>query len=172
MDFNEVIKNRRSVRSFQRKPIEREKINKILEAGLWAPSAGNTQEWRFIKIENESLKGKIAEIAGGQAFIAEAPVVIVLCADLKEIERAYGERGVRLYSLLDCGMAAQNLMLTATAEGLGACPVGAFDEETLKALLRLPDNLRPVLIIPMGYPAEKISQRSRKPLKEVIIERQ
>jgi len=184
MEIFETIFSRRSIRKFLEKPVEEEKIRKILEAATFAPSAGNTQEWRFIKIKNshssskgarvlrrQSLKSQIAEAALGQMFIAQAPVVIVVCADLLEIEMAYGDKGKELYSLLDCGMAAQNLMLAATAEGLGTCPVGAFDEEEIKEILDLPENLRPVLIIPVGYPAEKPEKTPRKSLEKVVVER-
>jgi nitroreductase len=169
VDLFDVIKNRCSIRSFRKKPVEEEKIKKILEAAAFAPSAGNTQEWRFIKIKNQKSKIKIAEAALGQMFIAKAPIVIVLCADLLEIEMAYGNRGVEVYSLLDCGMAAQNLMLSATALGLGTCPVGGFDEEEVRKILSLPENVKPFLIIPIGYPAEKPIKRPRKSLGEIII---
>jgi nitroreductase len=165
----EAIKSRHSVRNFLDKPVEEAKIKQILEAASLAPSAGNTQEWRFIKIKNQKLKIKIAEAARGQMFIAEAPIVILLCIDLKEIEMAYGDRGVEVYSLLDCGMAAQNLMLSATALGLGTCPVGGFDEEEVRKILSLPENVKPILIIPIGYPAEKPIKRPRKSLGEIII---
>lgn len=170
MEIFEAIKNRRSIRTFLDKPVPEEKIKKILEAAIQAPSAGNTQEWRFVVIKNSKLKNQISEAALGQYFIAEAPIVIIICADLKEIEMAYGKRGVELYSLLDCGVVAQNLMLAATAEGLATCPVGAFNEEEIKEILNLPENLRPVLIIPIGYPAEKGEEKSRKPLSEITWE--
>lgn len=169
MDIYEAIKTRRSIREFQERPVEEEKIRKILEAAVQAPSAGNTQEWRFMVIKNPNLKSQISKAALGQNFIAKAPIVIVICADLKEIEMAYGRRGVELYSLLDCGIVAQNLMLSARAEGLGTCPVGAFDEKEIKRTLSLPENFRPVLIIPLGYPAEKPLKRPRKLLKELIF---
>jgi len=171
MESLKLMLARRSIRRFLTKPVEEEKIKEILEAVRWAPSAGNTQEWRLVVVQSPEIKNKLAEAASGQMFVAEAPVVIVLCADLKEIEMAYGKRGVEVYSLLDCGMASQNLMLATTALGLGTCAVGGFDEEEVRKILDLLEHLRPLLIFPVGYPAEKPPQRPRKPLQELVISR-
>lgn len=120
-----------------------------------APSAGNTQEWNFIVVKDEEIKKKLAKAALDQDFIAEAPVVIVVCADLEKISLRYGKRGELLYSIQDTALAIQNILLSAHALGLGSCFVGAFDEERVKSILELPDNLRPLAILPIGYPAEQ-----------------
>ncbi len=172
MDIFELIRARRSIRSFDpSKPVSDEMLRKILEAGTWAPSAGNTQCWRFFVVRDERIKRRLASEAGHQPFIAEAPVVIVVTADLELIERSYGERGKNTYSLQDTAAAIQNMLLAITALGLGSCWVGAFLEEKAAKILELPPNLRPLAILPVGYPAEKPPAPKRKRLEEVSIYR-
>ena len=89
----EIIKGRRSIRKFKPDPVPEEELREILEAATWAPSAGNTQEWRFIVVRDPGLKRELAAAAMEQRFLSEAPVVVVVCADLERIRRAYGERG-------------------------------------------------------------------------------
>ena len=96
----------------------------------------------------------MAKVALGQDFISQAPLVVVGCTDEK-IEWRYGERGKKLYSICDVAMSIQNMMLLAHEQGLGSCPVGAFDEEKVSEILNIPENLRPIIIVPVGYPAEK-----------------
>ena len=105
MDFFELVKKRRSIRKFdQNKPVTDEQINKILEAGIWAPSAGNTQCWRFFVVRNSKIKDELAIRAGHQPFINDAPVVIVVCADLDHVGRSYGARGRDTYALQDAAV--------------------------------------------------------------------
>lgn len=172
MDIFELIKTRRSIRSFDSsKQIDDGTVKKILEAGIWAPSAGNTQCWRFFVVRDEEIKGRLAVEAGHQPFIAQAPVVIVVTADLDHIEKSYGERGRFTYALQDTAAAIENMLLTITALGLGCCWVGAFLEEKAAKILDLPPNLRPLAILPIGHPAEKPSAPRRRKLEEVTIYR-
>lgn len=151
-DFWEVLKKRHCTREFDpKKEVEDEKIEKILEAAKMAPSAGNMRDWHFEVVKDSDKKIKIAQAALGQMFIAEAPVVIVVCSDLKIAEEHYGERGVSLYSAQDSAAACQNLFLAATALDLGACWVGAFDEREVRNILELPEHIRPLVIVPVGY---------------------
>ena len=154
MDFLEIIKNRRSVRKFKKQAISQENINQLIEALLWAPSAGNLQARKFYFVFNQTIKEEIAQAAWQQNFIAQAPLVIIGCTD-KKIKLKYGERGEKLYSICDVAMALENLMLLAQALGLATCPVGAFDEKEVSVILNLPAQLRPILIVPVGYPLEK-----------------
>jgi nitroreductase len=150
-----VIKNRRSIRNFQKKEIPQEIIDKLIEALIWAPSAGNLQSRKFYFVFNQKIKEDLVEASlFGQDFIARAPLVIVGCTDDKIFQR-YGERGKNLYSICDVSASIQNLMLIAQEEGLGSCWVGAFDEKEVCRILNLPRNLRPIIIAPVGYPAEK-----------------
>ncbi len=169
MEFFEVIKKRFSCRNFLPKPVEQEKVAKLLKAATLAPSAGNTQDWRFCVVRDKKLKELLAQASKGQSFIKEAPVVIVVCSDLEEIEAHYGERGRKMYAFQDTAAAIENLLLSATALGLGSCWVGAFDEKEITGALGLLPSLKPVALIPIGYPAEKAKPRLRKSLKEVIV---
>jgi len=166
MELKEAILKRRCVRNFEKKEVTEEKIGELLEAARWAPSAGNLQSRYFYIVKSEEKKKKLAEAALGQKFIAEAPVVFVVCADLR-IEGRYGRRGRELYCLLDCGAAIQNIMLRAYDLGLGSVWVGAFDEEEVKELLEIPNHLRPISLIPVGYPAERPKAPTRKNIEEI-----
>lgn len=168
VDVFEAIRARRSVRRFLREPIAPEVLEELLSAAVLAPSAGNAQPWRFIVVRDPRLKEGLVAAAYGQGFLAEAPVVIVVCADLERARRAYRERGETLYCLQDTAAAIQNLLLAATAKGLGTCWVGAFDEGRVAELLGLARGLRPVALIPVGKPAEAPPTRPRRPLTEVV----
>lgn len=154
MNILEIIKNRRSIRKFQEKAIPGEIIDKLIEALIWAPSAGNLQSRKFYFVFNKEIKEKLAKAALDQRFIAKAPLVIVGCCDF-EIEFKYGKRGRELYTVCDVALSLENIMLQAEAEGLGSCWVGAFDEKEVSKILNLPENLRPIAILPVGYPLEK-----------------
>jgi nitroreductase len=167
MDILHVIKARRSVRHFKPDPIPKEVITTLLEAARHAPSAGNLQPWRFYVIWRDEVRSALAGAAFRQQFVAEAPVVIAVVAIPEASGLRYGQRGRELYCLQDTGAAVQNILLTATALGLGTCWVGAFDDETVRRVLKLPPTERPVALIPIGYPASKAVTTSRKPLAEI-----
>jgi len=168
MDFWEVVDKRRSIRRFERdRDVPREAVERLLEAAISAPSAGNMQPWHFFVVREGETKLGLARAAWGQHFVAEAPVVIVVCADPGRSGWRYGRRGKELYCLQDTAAATQNILLAAVALGLGACWVGAFDEEAAARVLNLPSHLRPVAIVPIGYPAESPYRPARRALKEV-----
>ncbi|MCR4391985.1 MAG: nitroreductase family protein [Candidatus Acetothermia bacterium] len=168
MDVTEAIKRRRSVRKYTGDPVTEDDVRTVLTAAIWAPSAGNAQPWRFIVVRDRALREGLVGAAHGQRFLAEAPLVIVVCADLLRAQRAYGERGVTLYCLQDTAAAIQNMLLAATSLGLGSCWVGAFDEAKASELLGLPSGLRPVALIPLGRFKEPSPPRERRPLTEVV----
>jgi len=168
MEVLEAILKRRSVRNFEKKEIEKEKIEKLKEALIWAPSAGNLQARKFYFVFDEEIKKKLAKAALNQNFIAKAPLVIIGCCDLEKISW-YGERGKNLYTICDVSAAIENLMLVATSEGLGTCWVGAFDESEVSKILKLPKNERPIVIVPVGFPKEIPSPPEREE-KEKLIE--
>lgn len=169
MSILEIIKKRRSIREFQKKEIPEEVIDKLIEALIWAPSAGNLQSRKFYFVFNKKIKEDLAKAALGQDFIAEAPLVVVGCTDDK-ITWRYGERGKNLYSINDVSVSIQNLMLVAEENNLGTVWVGAFDEKEVAKILNLPKNLRPIVIVPVGYPAEKPSPPPRVSRNEAIKE--
>ena len=123
MSIIEIIKKRRSIRAFEEKEIEKEILDELKEAIIWAPSAGNLQSRKFYFVFNEETKKKLAIAALNQNFIAKAPLVIVACCDLERVSW-YGKRGESLYTICDVSASIENLMLLAAEKGLGSCWVG------------------------------------------------
>lgn len=156
MDALECIKTRRSIRKFKREPVEWIKIGKILEAGLAAPSAGNLQDFRLMAVTDEGKRKKLAHFCMDQLWMINAPVFIVVNSTFEKTKRYYGVRGERLYSIQSAAAATQNILLAAHAQGLGACWVGAFDEDSVAELLNIPGYCRVQAIVPVGYPDEKV----------------
>ncbi|HEY6871089.1 MAG TPA: nitroreductase family protein [Geobacteraceae bacterium] len=180
MDTLEEIRNRRSVRKFSDRPVEPEKLRMVLEAARMAPSWANMQCWRFVVVEAPEVKARISELSYVEAFfatrgyktnpaqnaLAEAPVVIVACADPTQSGELRGQQ----YYMTDLGIAAENLMLAAHALGLGSVFVGVFDEESLGLLLNIPPEIRIVGLFPLGYPLEEgKAGPPRKPLDEIVF---
>lgn len=168
MDILDLVKSRRSIRSFKADPVPREDLMRILEAARWAPSAGNCQPWEFIVVTRDDLKRRLAMAALGQFWMTKAPVIIVVCANIPRTEWRYGERGRSLYAIQDTAAATQNILLTAHALGYGTCWVGAFNESEVKRVLNIPRDVRPVAIIPLGKPDERPIAPPRIPLEEVV----
>ncbi|MCS7119740.1 MAG: nitroreductase family protein [Nitrososphaerota archaeon] len=168
MDFFDVVKRRRSIRAFTEKIPPEEDVMKLIEAARCAPSAGNIQPWEFIVVRRPEIKRRLCEAALGQSFVEEAPVVIVVCANVDWSRRGYGIRGAELYCLQDTAAATQNILLAAEASGLGACWVGAFNEDKVREVLKVPHGLRPVALIPIGYPAETPRPPYKRPLEEIV----
>lgn len=159
MDFFEVLKKRHSVRSFDTsRDVPEDLVEELIRCACLAPSAGNVQPWRFLVIRDPEAKKALAAAALGQSFVSQAPVVIVVCADLTAHASSYGRRGVELYSVQDTAAAIQSMLLAATALGLGTCWVGAFREEEASRALNLSQDLRPLAMIPVGYPNREGSQ--------------
>lgn len=149
-DFETVLENRRSVRSFTKLiPPERD-IRRILQAAEMAPSAGGLNARKILVVRGDSKKEALSEAAFGQDFIKGAPFVLVFCADTKSIS-PYGDRGVELYCIQDASIAAENALLMITNLGMAACWVGAFDEKKVTESCGLPEYLRPVALVPLGY---------------------
>ncbi|MHC4955945.1 MAG: nitroreductase family protein [Planctomycetota bacterium] len=167
MTVLKTIRARRSIREFTGEIPPAEVLDRLVDALRWAPSAGNLQSRRFYFVGNRRMRARLAQTAH-QPFVAAAPIVVVACAD-DRIRREYGERGVELYGLLDVAAAVQNMLLVAEEQGLGACWVGAFDEERVAALLDLPTCLRPVSLVPLGYPAEAPEAPGRRSRKRVAV---
>ena len=167
MDILKAVKERRSIRDFQKKKIPDELLDKLMEALIWAPSAGNLQARKFYFIKNEQIKKRIAAAALNQNFIAEAPLVIIGCSDSR-ISLKYGERGVYLYSIQDVALSIMGMMLVAHEHGLGSTWVGAFREDEVSRILKMPNNLRPIAIVPVGYPSKVPYPPPRVSKKEAV----
>jgi len=153
MDFMKVVESRRSVRSFENKEIPEDEIEEIIEIGHMAPSAGNRQARDFIIIKDEEEKDRLVENAYGQSFIAEASWIVVVCANKERSAERYGDRGRELYSVQDATAAVENMLLAVVDKGYGAVWIGAFDEEKVVDQLDIPEGVRPVAMIPIGYPS-------------------
>jgi nitroreductase len=164
MDVSEAIRNRRSVRKYQTRNIENDKLDRVLEAGRLAPSARNLQEWRFVVVRDGSRRKRLAEAAKGQTFVGEAPVVIAACATVTDYVMTCGQ----LTYPIDLAIALEHMVLAAAAEGLGTCWIGAFYEEEVKKVLNIPPEVRVVALLPIGYPDESPSPRPRKEMKEIV----
>lgn len=167
MDLFEAIRGRKSIREFKPDKVDERDLSKILDAGRLAPSAGNCQPWEFVVVKNANIKQRLATAALEQSFLAEAPVVLVICANILRTASCYGERGKNLYCIQDTAAAAQNIHLAAHALGYGTCWVGAFDEVAVAKAIDAPAEVRPVAIIPIGRPAEKPMATSRLSLDEI-----
>jgi nitroreductase len=167
MNILDVIVQRRSIRDFTDRQIPQELIAGLIESLRWAPSAGNMQSRKFYFVFNEEIKNNLAKAALNQDFIAKAPLVVVACAD-RRIAVRYGERGINLYSIQDVSASIMNMMLTAQAMGLGTVWVGAFHEFEVFELLDMPDYLRPISLIPIGFPA-KIPMPTNRLSREEIV---
>ena len=150
MNSIDAIKTRKSVRAYLDKPVEDEKLNAILEAGRLAPSASNRQEWRFVIVREFETRKKLAVIAGGQTFIGEAPVLIVACAETDGHVMRCGQ----LSYPIDVAIALDHMSLAAVELGLGSCWIGLFDEIKVKEILHIPNEVRVVELMPLGYPAD------------------
>ena len=165
MNVFEAIKQRRSIRSYQDKPIEEDKLLRVLEAGRLAPSAKNLQEWRYVIVKDKDLRKKVAVAANNQYFIAEAPVIIVGCATMADYVLTCGQPA----HSIDLAISMDHMTLQAVEEGLGTCWIGAFKEEEVKKLLNIPPEMRVVEIMPLGYPKFIPEAKPRKKLDEIVF---
>jgi len=160
MDVFEAIRTRRSIRKFRPKPIPDEKLEMILEAGRLAPSAGNRQPWRFVVVKDPEKKKALAKAADNQMFIADASVIIAALGDPEASPRWFRQ---------DPMIAVEHMVLAATALGHGTCWIGAFNEDRVKRILRIPKGLAVIALLPIGLPDESPPPRARKPLEEIFF---
>jgi nitroreductase len=167
MDIYDAIRNRVSIRSYKKDKIDLEIVKKVIEAACVAPSWGNKQSWRFIVV-NSMVEKNLLGKASGQPIIAQAcmdaPYVVVLCANTKE---SGVKNGIEYYAF-DCALAMENLVLSATAEGLSTCIVGWFDEKVVKGILNIPQNIRVVAFTPLGYADEVPKHSTRKKTEQIV----
>jgi nitroreductase len=168
MEVIDVIKNRRSIRSYKQQEIPQNAINQLIDAARLAPSAGNAQSWAFVVAHKQETKKLLSDAAYGQRSLQEASDVIVVCADEKRAYESYGPRGKALYCIQDTAAAVENILLTACSLGLGTCWIGAFKEEEIRKVINCPPEMRPVALIPVGYPNESPPARGRRPASEVV----
>ena len=166
MDVFEAIQKRLSVRSYLSNQVPSEKLDKILEAARLSPSSGNKQTWHFIVVTDQEKRKKLS-LGRYSKFLAESPVVLVGCGDTEASPKWY---------IVNTTIALQNMVLTATSEGLGTCWIGSFNENDVKKLLKIPERFKVIALIALGYRREKAdldskilhSLRETKKLEEII----
>jgi nitroreductase len=152
------------VRGYKTTDVEENKLKKVLEAARLSPSASNRQDWKFIVVKSKEKKRKLAKAAFGQSFIGEAPVVIVACGTDSNAVMACGQPT----HTVDVSIACAFMILQACELGLGTCWIGAFSEDETKKILNIPEHVRVVAVIPLGYPNQTPSQKFRKSLNEIV----
>jgi len=158
-DFIKLIKERRSIRRYTDRPIEKRMLEEIVDCGRLAPSAKNIQPWHFIVVTDKEKLSKIAELVPWGYFIKDSGACVVVC----------GEKGVKRFRE-DCCLAAENIMLAAKALGIGSCYVAALEKDVggVKDLLKIPENIEIVCFISLGYFEENPEARDKKDLNEII----
>jgi nitroreductase len=170
----ELIISRQSDRKYSDKPVEKEKLERIIEAGRMAPSACNAQPWKFVVVTDPDLLPKIAEAAsarliGMNTFVGQAPVIVVVVREKPNFSSKVGATiKNKDYSLIDIGIASENVCLQAKAEGLGSCMIGWFDEKMIRKLLGIPGSKRVELLITLGYSMSDQREKRRKPAEETV----
>ena len=165
MDIYELIALRKSVRSYQNREIPDDTLMRVLDAARLAPSARNLQEWRFIVVKDEKTRNELAQTSGSYDFIAQAPVVLVCCA---ETDGHVMRCGLPCFSI-DVAIAIDHITLAAVEEGLGTCWIGGFDAEMAKKILGIPDEIVVVELLPIGYPVDPApKQKSRLELQDIV----
>jgi len=167
-DILDLIISRRNIKYFLPKFVSWDTISRVLDAGRHAPSCGNIQNWKFIVVLDPGKKQKLAEAAHEQYDFSMAGALIVICGEPEKAERYYGLRGERLYTIQNCAAAIENMLLEAHSLGLGSSWIGAFDEEAVKSLLGIPEEIRPQAIVALGYPKEVPQKPPKYPLETVV----
>jgi len=157
MDTIEAILKRRSIRKFQAKPISDEDLQTVIEAGRQAPSAANRQPWHFVVVRDDDQREKLAEACSGQTWLADAAAIIAGVGKPEVNEKWYR---------VDVAIAMENMILAATSLGYGTCWIGAFDQEQVKSVLGIPEDMEVVALTPLGVPDDAPEQRPRQPLSE------
>jgi len=165
MDLYDAIKIRRSIRKYKQKKVPMDVIKRVLDAARLAPSWANMQGVRYIVVTDKEQVEKVIDATSQKGKFASAPMFIVAISDAKWS----GNNGDMAYYMLDVGIALEHLVLAATAEGLGTCWIGFFDEERLKEVLAIKKSNRVVALTPLGYPDEAPAARSRKALSEIAF---
>ncbi len=168
MDVFEAVQERHSIRNYQDIPVDRQKLEKILEAGRLAPSAKNIEPWHFIAVTDPE-KRKVLSGGTWAKFLKQSPLVIVACGDKKASPDWYA---------IDVALAVENMVLVAASLGLGTCCVGSFNEKEVKIVLKIPENFEVLIMLAIGYPGNNIDLsskllnivRKRKSLSEVASE--
>lgn len=168
MDFNEVVKKRRSIRKFKDKPVERTLLLELVEKASLAPSASNLQAWKFCIVDDPALVRKVDMFSPGLS--GKPPVIIAVCSDYGYAEAKTSGSNYKVYGcIMDASMAAENLMLAAVEAGLGTCAIKSYNDAAVRKLLKLPEHLHLELLISVGYPSDEPKMPKRKSREEIVF---
>ena len=171
MTLSELIKIRQSDRQYSDKPVEKEKIVQCLEAARLAPSACNSQPWKYVVVDDPKLKNQIADHSyslGMNKFTFESPVIVAVALEKMKLTASVGSvLKNKEYSLIDIGISVSQFCLQAAELGLGTCIIGWFNESKVKELLQVPKSRRVPLLVSLGYSKARKRNKTRKPLEEV-----
>lgn len=167
METIQALKERRSIRKFADRPVDREILTDLVEAACAAPSASNLQSWRFVMVTDPELVRKVDLVSPGLS--GHPPVILVICSDLEEVERRGSAHSLEYGCMMDAAMAAENLMIRAADLGLGTCAIKSYNEAAVRKVLRLPDQARIELLVSIGYPEGQPRCPARKTLEEVLF---
>ena len=164
MDVQQAIRQRYSVRAYESRPVEEEKLAAVLEAGRLAPSGNNRQPWKFVVVRDPQRRVQLAVACSRQSFIAEAPVVIVGVGLMPDRIMSCDVPG----DPVDVAIALDHMTLAAVEQGLGTCWIGAFDQDAVRDVLGIPPSAKVIEVLPLGYPAVPPHGKSRKKLDEIV----
>jgi len=157
MGVFDTIKDRRSIRTYKGERIPKDKLEKLLETARLAPSAANRQNWKFIVVENEQIKNQLVTACNNQAFVGTTSHIIAGIGD-----------PAQKWHQVDLAIALEHIVLEAVELGLGTCWIGAFNEEEVKKILKIPQDRKVVGLLTVGIPAESPAARPRKALEEIV----
>lgn len=152
MELQDIIRGRRSIRSYEDTPIDSQVLVELVEAGVWAPTGGNLQAWRFVIVTDKPVMKKVKMVSPG--LLGDPPAAIAICQDMDEVETRGGKLGMEIIQM-DTAMCAQNIMLSAYERGLGTCAVASFHRNGVHKILGLPERIVPQLLVSVGY-AKKV----------------
>lgn len=162
-DILDIIQTRRSIKKYNSQNVSEQHLKKILEAARWSPSARNKQVWKFIIVKDKNIKKEIGDTAKYYfyrlSYVSNAPIIIVVCADIEKSK----------WAIIDCAMASQNILLEAHSLGLGTCFIGAFNEAKIKNVLSIPERMKIVGLITLGYPDEISETPPRLEIDEFVF---
>ena len=167
METKQALAERRSIRKFADRPVERKTLEELVQSACAAPTASNLQAWRFLLVTDPELVRKVDLVSPGLS--GHPPVILVICSDLEEVARRGSAHSLEYGCMMDAAMAAENLMLRAVDLGLGTCAIKSYHEAAVRKVLRLPDSARIELLVSIGYAQGQPRCPARKPMEEVLF---
>ena len=168
MELIDIIKKRRSIREYLQKEVSWDQVSEVLDAARWAPAAGNVQSYKFVVVGEKDKKEEVAKACFDQSWMKKAPVQIIACALIAPMRRLYGEKGVTNYVYQNVNSAVENMALRAYDLGLGSCWVGGVNESKMIEALDLPDDVKPICVLTLGYPKKSVRAPTKDPLSSLV----